>query len=357
MTAAQALKEVLNEEVAKSRFGMPSTSTRATKALFGTRILRDVLSLMSVLGEKESTYLFRSALRAAFLIELVKEDVKSTKMAVRWSPRFGLDDIRYASFDASFEVFEKMMLILTQVTQDAPTRSLLQSLGRDHRAFELPIDYRERRRTSPIHTPDNVEWIEGNLPHRVLKLRAVLLNRKENPQYPFFSAAYEKVEVKSYKTDRAQTGDYKTNREKRWESNPAGVQFALRRDCMEVEYRLLNQLCHFEGFNEELRSRLEEAELLSRAEVPFRCPVTMDPLSFVEFEREVMDPRHGKANFHVGHLNPLKATNDDPRSGHTAQNISWITSDGNRIQGHLSLQETRALLERIRTNYSETEGN
>jgi hypothetical protein len=122
---------------------------------------------------------------------------------------------------------------------------------------------------------------------------------------------------------------------------------------MEVEYTLLNQLCHFEGFDGELRNRLEDAGLLPHMEVPFRCPVTMDPLSFAEFEREVMVPEHGKASFHVGHLNPLKATNDDPLSGHTAQNISWITSDGNRIQGNLSLRETRQLLDRIRANYEE----
>jgi hypothetical protein len=79
----------------------------------------------------------------------------------------------------------------------------------------------------------------------------------------------------------------------------------------------------------------------------------MEPLSFGDFEREVQDPQHGKAAFQVGHLNPLKAVNDDPYSGHTAQNISWISSNGNRIQGSSSLKETRDLIGRIYKNYEQ----
>ena len=105
MIEAQALKRIFDEEVAKPRFGMPRTATRAIEALSGTRMLRHLLSLIAVLGEKESTYLFQSAVRAAFLIELAKEDVKSTKMTVRWSSSFEPNDIRYASFVTSFEVF------------------------------------------------------------------------------------------------------------------------------------------------------------------------------------------------------------------------------------------------------------
>jgi len=162
---------------------------------------------------------------------------------------------------------------------------------------------------------------------------------------------YDKIKVKTYLTDRVLTGDHKTNREKRWETHPASVHFALRRACMEIEFTLMNQLCHFEGFPPDLTRRLEDSGVLLAVQDPFRCPITMEPLSFAEFENEVRDPEHGKASFQVGHLTPLKAVNDDPRSGHTAQNISWMSSDGNRIQGSLSLQDTRALLRRIHGNY------
>jgi len=43
---------------------------------------------------------------------------------------------------------------------------------------------------------------------------------------------------------------------------------------------------------------------------------------------------------------------DVPSLGHTGNNVSWISQDGNRIQGHLSLEETRALLSRIGENYA-----
>ena len=62
-----------------------------------------------------------------------------------------------------------------------------------------------------------------------------------------FDLAGKKTEVKTYLTDRAQTGDYQTNREKRWESHPDGVQFAFRRDCLKIEHKLLSQICHFDG--------------------------------------------------------------------------------------------------------------
>jgi hypothetical protein len=49
-------------------------------------------------------------------------------------------------------------------------------------------------------------------------------------------------------------------------------------------------------------------------------------------------------------MNPLKAGQED-EFRHLPANISWITEDGNRIQGHLTLKETRELLFRISKNY------
>lgn len=42
---------------------------------------------------------------------------------------------------------------------------------------------------------------------------------------------------------------------------------------------------------------------------------------------------------------------DSKYAGHTANNISWISSEGNRIQGELSVDETRELIFRIIANY------
>jgi hypothetical protein len=215
----------------------------------------------------------------------------------------------------------------------------------------MPIDYRDRSLGAPIHRRDNIVWIWDELPARVVKLRAFLLGKTAEVTARAFVEAYNKIKVKTYLTDRALTGEHKSNREKRWETHPQSYQFALRRDCLEIELALINQMCHFAGFPADLRTALERADLLIPLPEPFRCPITMEPMSYAEFERELLNPKMGRAAFQVGHLNPLKAINEDPRQGHTAQNISWISSDGNRIQGHLGLDETRELIKRISRNY------
>jgi hypothetical protein len=121
-----------------------------------------------------------------------------------------------------------------------------------------------------------------------------------------------------------------------------------------IEYELITQLCAFEGFPENFREILQEQEILPKTMEISRCPITLEPLVFQEFREELMNPTHGKSNFQVGHLNPLKL--DDPNSliaGHTAGNIAWISANGNRIQGSMSLEEVRDLLKRITHNYED----
>jgi hypothetical protein len=181
-------------------------------------------------------------------------------------------------------------------------------------------------------------------------------------QAGFFKAAYSKIVVKSHLTDRVLTGGHKTNREKRWETHPGSVHFALRRDCLEIELALISQLCYFADFPPDLQQHLEEMGLLSLKQLQesglifgserlSRCPITLEPLSFVEFREELLSPRHGKAAYQVGHIHPLKAASDNPYMGHTGKNISWISAQGNRIQGEYSVSETRELIIRISKNY------
>ena len=49
----------------------------------------------------------------------------------------------------------------------------------------------------------------------------------------------------------------------------------------------------------------------------------------------------------------MKALDTDGANGHTADNISWISENGNRIQGSLSLDEVDDLLRRIYRNRPE----
>ena len=70
-----------------------------------------------------------------------------------------------------------------------------------------------------------------------------------------------------------------------------------------------------------------------------RCPVTYEILSL---DKLAGDPVHGKAEYQIGHLHPLK------RGGrHCGNNVCWQSADGNRIQGDLTIEETNKLLDDI----------
>jgi hypothetical protein len=249
-------------------------------------------------------------------------------------------------------ILEKLIEDLDAALADSINKTLLQTFAARHLLpYEIPLDYSERLVTGQIHQSSNLAWFWDDLPRRITGLRAFLLDQERNSDAPFFAAAYDKIKVKTYLTDRVLTGDYKTNREKRWEIHPSSVHFALRRVCWGIEYALIRQICHFDGFPSALAEQLKEAGLIEFGESPFRCPITLEPLSFEAFKAEIANPTHGKSAFQVGHLNPLKAIPTEEQSGHTAINISWISFDGNRIQGALSLEETRRLIQRIAQNY------
>jgi hypothetical protein len=354
MRPIDPLKAVLEREVARERFGMPALITGIVPVL-PEALARRHSTLNRVLGTAIATHVFRGVVRAAYLIELVKTPkIETTKFEVRWADRLDTTDPRYASYDDCLQIFENVTADLEAALELEANRELLYLLKTwSILAYEIPLDYRERVTAGYIHRTGNIYWVWEELIRRAVKLRAFLLSTN-NPDAAFFSAAYSKIQVKTYLTDRVLTGAYKTNREKRWETHPASVHFALRRDCLEIEYSLVNQLCHFIDFPAALFKALNDEGLLVPIETPFRCPITMEPFSFTDFKREVESPVAGKSNFQVGHMNPLKAVNDDPSSGHTAQNISWISSNGNRIQGHLSLRDTRAMIRRIYERYQES---
>src|SRR5205823_613861 len=98
---------------------------------------------------------------------------------------------------------------------------------------------------------------------RTLKLRRFLRGPDTSPDPEFFKDVIgDKIKVKTYLTDRALTGPFKTNREKRWETHPHSVQFATRRTAMEIEHVLVRQLCAFEAFPPEAREILQREGIL-----------------------------------------------------------------------------------------------
>lgn len=345
-------QELLEAAVSASRFS-------------GSRLARDLLPAFSsdevtteavreafdVLGDRTARYALMGMVRAIFLIELVNEAVTSTKFEVRWTRRLQSDP-RFCSFDGCLEIFIDLLEALGQ--EATVRRDILERFARYHSlAYETPIDYYNRHQG---HVSGNVVWIWDD---PEIEETLLLRERVSDPEVvgelvPTFRLVGDKTRVKTYLTDRALTGAHKTNREKRWEAHPEGVQFAFRRDCLKIEHKLLSQVCHFEGFPAAVRQGLAGEKAIVDFDVPVRCPITRDPLDFELLRLSLESPEWGRSAFQVGHLNPLKGPGSGDEFGHTPANIAWITEDGNRIQGSLSYQETIDLLERIRRNY-ETE--
>jgi len=342
-----------DKAVLADRFSLPQLQQGLEDDLTDLDSWYTLEGLLDELSARERTALVRSLLRWAFLIELVKKPkIETTKYEVRWADRLGDADPRYLSFDLCVVLFETAIRTLCSDIEAVSDRltTLKNFLTYPLNAYEVPFDYVVRRSSPGIHRADNIAWFWSEEIRRTVGLRRGLWN-PENPHKPFFEMVYAKTQVKTYLTDRVLTGGHKTNREKRWETHPESVHFALRRDCLGIERVLVEAVCHFDGFPRDLRSQLIEDGLLTEQDDCTRCPITMKPLSFEDFKGELTDPDHGRSSFQVGHLNPLKAVNDDPTSGHTAANIGWISADGNRIQGSLSLAEIRALIREIFYNY------
>lgn len=295
-----------------------------------------------------------SILRNAFLIELVKvPKIETTKFHVRWFNQLN-NDPRYCSFDECLLIAQDLLSTLPAwLTNPSHAECMTLSFSNGIVPYESPLDYANRfTQQDRLHQRGNLIWLYDNLVLRTLKLRKYLTDRATSPDCQFFRKVLsDKIKVKTYLTDRVLTGDYKTNREKRWENHPNSVHFAERRVCMAIEYALVTQICAFEGFPPGSLSQLQEATILPQNLPTALCPITGDALSYEAFRNELLNPTHGKSDFQVGHLNPLKLGNDDGSAGHTAENISWMTADGNRIQGSLSLNDVRILIQRISENY------
>lgn len=340
----------LNEEGGLAgSFSMPAVSS----AVVGSRDLATLFPGLTAFQARLKTTTFlhhlRGILRTSFFIEpVVLPAAKTTRFRTRWQVE--ADDPRHASPEQCLEVARRLVVLLDPLTADPTGVTMLDSLAlHSMTPYESPVTYSAR--PSPIHMADNFALIDPDLLRHVTGCRLLLL-AKGTPNVALLKAAYSKIKVKTYLTDRAVTGAHKTNREKRWEAHPDSVQFALRSTCMHIERVLVNQLCHFEGFPEDVRIFLDEAKLLSPMDTPVKCPVTLLPMSFHEFEKVAADPKHGKSVFQVGHLDPLKLEGNVWTNGHRASNISWMSEEGNRIQGSLSLEKTQEMLRRIWNAYS-----
>ncbi len=353
-------RNVLERQVQEETFSLRQALQAGGAALGAIEDARELLQRVeAAVTAAEYRYLLQGLVRASFLIELVKEPkIETTKFEVRWAARLPRDDPRYASYAACCDIFSTMLRDLARsITHEARCALWRRFVKTKLVPYELPLDYRERLIESPIHRSANFMWLwDVDEVAKAVGLRESVMNPEVVGAVTaevFQAALRNKIKVKTYLTDRVLTGAHKTNREKRWEVHPGSVHFATRLQCLEIERELIQQLCFFRGFPEAPREGLRARGLVADREES-RCPITLEPLQYDAFVAEIRDPDHGKANFQVGHLNPLKAEPGVAASGHTALNIGWISADGNRIQGSYSLTETRTLLSEIATRYRAT---
>jgi hypothetical protein len=316
-------------------------------------------AIAKIISTREFRSLANAILRNAFLIEPMLTRGGATKTQLRWIKALEGDQ-RFCSFEECREIALDLVGTLAEWIDDSEhLEALTLSLRHQMIPHEASFDYLTLIDTTDhntrIHTRGNLGWICTPVTLRTLKLREFLTNPRTSPDATFFSTVLtDKIKIKAYLTDRVQTGEHQTNREKRWETHPHSVHFATREQGMAIEYKLVTQICSFDDFPEDAREALQAENILPAQLEIFRCPITLDALSFTRFRDELLNPVHGRSSFQVAHLNPLKL--DDAASlarGHMAENISWMSADGNRIQGSMSLSDIRALLKRIAQNYED----
>lgn len=327
----------------KHRFSLP----RLHSSIEAIPEWTDTVKPLENLGlpAKHLMQVHRGLIRWAFLAQVVEEPaINTTRYRTRWGQRLS-GDPRSASQEQSTDFLEASVALLCSNLKSIESKeALINLLDNTQVPAELPLDYKHRI-SANIHNPDNIQFIDLDLLTRTAKLRKHLITIETN-ETRAMKLLYDKVQVKSYLTDRVLTGTHKTNREYRWEVSPNSVHFAFKRDCMEIESKLVLSVVQMSGFNDAIKSALYSEIGVENTGSVTVCPITYEPLSYTDLKKELVQPDHGRSSFQVGHLDPLKSD-----GAHLAANIAWVSDDGNRIQGSKSLQETRDMVVRIYKSY------
>ncbi|HFR3653490.1 TPA: hypothetical protein ACT2H1_001306 [Streptococcus suis] len=303
-------------------------------------------NLKEKLGDTKYKKAKKALIRFSFFIQTtdntpgVKSD--TTIYRTRWDAVL-VDDDRFADYDECLKILEKLCDEIVNCKEEEI--KLAFNFFEKSTSDFLPIDYIQKKEN--IHTADNVQLKKLDLFRNYCLLKEIIFNEEYNTSISEFKSFLKKINVKAYKTDRSKTGSYKTNREYRWETIPNSHQFSLFCDCVEIEYKLLLQICQFKNIDSTLKEKLKDQKLIS--DQIYRCPIVGRELDYYDLRRTAADKVvHGRSEFQVGHLQPLKNG-----GSHIASNIGWQTEDGNRIQGNLSLNDVDKLLKEISRNRPE----
>ena len=356
------MQQLLETGTAADSFNMTPLAEEATTHFQNDSDTRDsIAAIKRVLSNGEFKQFVHSIVRNVFLIEASRDKqndgTDATKMCVRWHDRLD-DDPRQCPYDECYVIARDVLSQIADSWLGNAERLELLRLYLQYRwlPYEFPLDYATRDFAN-IHRHGNLVLMDDPVVLSTLRFREYVRKAEDVTDLEVVQTAMQKkIKTKTYLTDRAQTGDYKTNREKRWEAHPRSVQFSTRTECLRIEHLLVEQLCGFGGFPEGIIRVFRERGIITGDVELMRCPITLIPMSYADFRNSILNPEWGESAFQVGHLAPLKSEDDDAEEsafGHAASNISWISADGNRIQGELSMEVTRELLRTIARNYED----
>lgn len=313
---------------------------------------------LKIIKDKMSNESFKYTLeclgRFSFCIELTNLKVSSTKMKTRWIEGFITktqpgtyanykgtfspgNDQRSASFDNCFLVMKQCISLLANSEVHINLISEFSDSKKRGTPYESVFTYVDYQ-LDPVHIKNNIRLVKVEDAKWLVAARPIIQSVLSTDANQNKTKVVEKIGTKSYKTDRSQTGEEQTNRAKRWECLSRDFQHATIEECWSVEKKLLHDVANFVGFPVERTQLLHEQGLLPEQDISI-CPVTFEPMVFSDL---LGGGGHGQSKFQVGHMIPLKAGGK-----HQGQNIEWISENGNRIQGSLSIDDTRRMLRAI----------
>lgn len=342
ISASQEIKSAFVEEVQRS-----SETINGRKISFSVANIYD--SLIESNQEFKSIYLNLSnvrfltskyakktllgLIRFSFLCQPVNDDVTTTIINLRWE--MPESDSRYSSYENCIEIFNHTLVQIVDFLDNIDEGSAedlanyFLYLDNPSCPYDIPFDYISMS-VDQLHAVGNITFYSPPDYIKILKARVLFKNILKDiiPK-----KILGKIDVCSYKTERAQTGRFKTNREYRWETVKDSPQGASKKSCWEIEVKLMKQICEMENFpnNIEFPEGIATIERNSTL-----CPVMLEKLNFNDLIEEGNNTTHGESAMQLGHLQPKSNTS----GAHNKDNVSWISKEGNRIQGNNSIDET-----------------
>ncbi len=161
----------------------------------------------------------------------------------------------------------------------------------------------------------------------------------------------QSIETRALRSARRQTGIHQTNRQSRWRLAPGNPQYGTEADCKIILLRLIGMMLAFDNppkIDTSVRELLERCyigqEIISAS---YRDDLLLERMDYRRLVNEAENPKHGKSNFHIGHIDPTI----HPR--HIPANITWRSQRSNLIQGDMTLRMARIYIIKLIARYFE----